>query len=164
MSRSIKCFIDTYSWSKLIHLKGNGWASILDTILDNNSIFLTHEVKKEIEYRQPENLHYLQKMTLLPKINIDFNKYELLGFDRADASLITYSETNNIPVVTEDHPMLGLGIVDQLDFIQLADLFFLLNRLDQLTRNEFHKLVRKLRSMKNITKHKQKILLKELNQ
>lgn len=164
MNRSLICLIDTYSWSKLIHLKENGWTSILDIIIENNSIFLTHEVKKEIEYRQPESLHYLQKMTLLPLIEIDFHKFERLGFDKADASLITYSEQNNIPVVTEDHPMLALGIVDQLDFIQLVDLFFIMNQLDQITKNEFHKLVRKLRSMRNITIHKQKKLLKGLNQ
>jgi len=162
MKKFLKCFIDTYSWSKLIHLKENGWANILDIILDNNSIYLTHEVKKELEYRHPKNLDYIQRMTLLPIIDVDFHKYNLAGFDAADASLISYSKLNNIPVVTEDHPMLALGVVDQLDFIQLADLFFILNRLHQFSNNKFHKLIRKLRSMKNITKKKQKRLLKKL--
>ncbi len=162
MHNPLKIIIDTFSWTKLFKLENNGWEKLVDIILDNISVLLTHEIKQELEYRHPNKTHYLKRTTLLPIIDIDFQYFEINGFDKADASIIKHCEKSNIPAVTEDHPMLTLGTVDKMDFIQLADFLYILNELDLITNNEFHKLLRILREMRNITKNKHKKLLKKI--
>ncbi len=154
----LQCILDTYSWTKLLRLEKLGWTKLIEDILVNNSILMTHEVKKELLHWYPRIQDKLDRTTLLPVIDIDYEKYLEQNFDPADASLIEYNTLEQYLVVTEDHPMLALSTVDKRDFIQLADLFYLLNQINQLSNNDLHKLIRMLREMKNITLRKQKQL------
>ena len=152
--------MDTYSWTKLLILEKLGWSELIEDILINNSILMTHEVKKELLHWYPTKQNIFDKATLLPAINIDYKKYFEQNFDPADASLIEYNILEQYLVVTEDHPMLALSTLNKRDYIQLADLFYLLNQNAQISNNDLHKLIRKLRQMKNITLRKQKQLKK----
>lgn len=156
--KKLQCILDTYSWTKLLKLEKLGWTKLINNILNNNTILLTHEVKKELQHWYPMRQNMLDRTTLLPIINIDYEEYHKQNFDPADASLIEYNIREQFLVVTEDHPMLALSTVNNLDFIQLADLFYLLNQVNQISNNDFHKLIRILREMKNITLRKQKQL------
>ncbi len=161
LPKKFNCFIDTFSWKKLdILAEKYGDKFIKDIILTNN-IYITHEVMEELIYRNFSFIsrnNILEYVTILPKIDIDYNTYQQDGFDAADASLIEYSNKEKIPVVTEDHPMLAIAVVNRYDFMQLVDFFVILNSLGQITNNKFQNIIRILRKMKNITKRKAKKL------
>lgn len=164
MSYELKCLVDTFSWSKLFRLRESGWEILLETILKETTIMITHEVKKEIEYRAPSHKDILEKVTILPKIDIDYPHYERMGFDPADASLFEYQAHKNLLIISEDHPMLALGSVNKTDIIQLADFFSILNSVGILSNNDLHKLLVILRDMKNISKRKFKYIKDKLKE
>ena len=113
----IQCILDTYSWTKLLKLEKSGWSKLIENILINNSILLTHEVKKELLHWYPTKENMFDRTTLLPLISIDYDTYLKQDFDPADASLIEYNLREQFLVVTEDHPMLALSTVNNRDFI-----------------------------------------------
>ncbi|OLS22117.1 MAG: hypothetical protein HeimC3_32590 [Candidatus Heimdallarchaeota archaeon LC_3] len=154
--------IDTFSWYKIIHLHSNGWNVLLEEILNITSIFITYEVQKELNYRFPGHEEIFTLVTILPKLDEQFKTFTLKDFDEADASLLSFSHKEGFIIITEDHPMLNEGITDKKNIIQLADFFAQLYIDNFLTRREFHKLIRSLKKMKNISKRKEKDLIKLL--
>jgi hypothetical protein len=151
--------IDTYSWYKIVHLYSNGWNVLLKEILDISSIFITYEVQKELNYRFPNHQEIFKHVAILPKFEDQFRSFLLKNFDEADASLLSFSHKEGFVIVTEDHPMLNEGITDKKNIIQLADFFTQLFRDGFLERSEFHKLIKLLKKMKNISKKKERILI-----
>lgn len=150
--------IDTFSWYKLITLYEEPWRPLITEIIKTGDFFITHEVKKELEYRFSNYNDLIELVTIFPRLKIDFHWYDQKGFDPADASLIEYCKKGYI-IITEDQPMLAEGITEKQNIIQLADYFGLLLLLHFLSKKEYFHLIKKLRDMKNITKKKEKNLL-----
>lgn len=151
--------IDTYSWHKLFKLRKEGWIDLIDEILEKSAIFITHEVKKELEYWFPGEKNIFKWFTILPIRNVQFSHFILKGFDPADASLLEYALLEGYQIITEDHPMLMEGVTLRQNIIQLADFFGILTKLGFITKKELYQLVKMLRKMKNITKKKESELL-----
>ncbi|MCH8907385.1 MAG: hypothetical protein IH840_09880 [Candidatus Heimdallarchaeota archaeon] len=153
--------IDTFSWYKIIRFSETGILSLNSLLLDSD-IFVTREVKKEFEYRFPEYGGILDRVIILPQSDSDFQSYHEFGLDDADASLLEISAKKKYLIVTEDHPMIAEGTKRGLNIIQLGDYlgYLVLNQV--ITHNNFFKLVRRLRSMRNITKKKERELLQIL--
>ena len=153
--------IDTFSWYKIIRFSETGILSLNSFLLDSD-IFVTHEVKKEFEYRFPKYVGILDRVIILPQSDSDFLSYREFGLDDADASLLEISAKKKYMIVTEDHPMIAEGTKRGLNIIQLGDYlgYLVLNQV--ITHNNFFKLVRRLRSMRNITKKKERDLLQIL--
>lgn len=103
-------------------------------------------------------------MGILPALDINYQLYDRQGFDKADASLIEYAERREAIVVTEDHPMLALGYLENLDFIQTIDFFHILWRRGTITQNQMNKLLRIFRDLRNITKKKERSIKRDLRE
>ncbi|MCY3412047.1 MAG: hypothetical protein INQ03_10490 [Candidatus Heimdallarchaeota archaeon] len=163
MQANVDFLIDTFSWGKISKLSKEGWRSTMLNIFANTNIFITHEVIKEISHFKTDDQEFLERVTILPRIDIDYQSYNTINFDDADASLIVYHLRKKFIVITEDHPMLALSRVNNLDFIQLGDFFSICNRWDLLSYNDIIKLIRALRKMRNITKYKEKKMKERIN-
>ncbi len=150
--------IDTFSWYKLIYLYNNDWKNLIEELLKKGDFFITHEVKKELEYRFPNYNFLLEYITILPKLKGPFLKYLERGFDEADSSLLAYAEEKKSAIITEDHPMIAEGITEKQNIFQLAHYFGILMKVGFITPNEFYKLMKLLRKMRNISKKKGKEL------
>jgi len=140
-------------------LRAEGWKDLIDEILEKSNIFITHEVKKELEYRFPEEKEIIDLLTILPARNVDFKSLLSKGFDPADASLLEYMLIDGYRIITEDHPMLMEGVTSKRNILQLADFFGILMKLGFISRRELYHLVKRMRKMKNITKKKELELL-----
>lgn len=152
--------IDTFSWFKIFNLFNSGWKIILTEIIENLPIFITHEVKKEFMYRFKDNMYILEKLTILPTLNNNFQYYLSKGFDPADASLLEYSHNKENLIVTEDHLMLEEGVTNRNNILHLGEFFGILFLNNHITRKELYHLIKTLRKIKNITIKKEKELLK----
>ncbi|OLS19223.1 MAG: hypothetical protein HeimC3_46540 [Candidatus Heimdallarchaeota archaeon LC_3] len=152
--------IDTFSWFKLIELFSLDWKNLIYEIISKNPIFITHDVKEELDYRFSDETDLFKFISVFPRLNISFQKYLDKGFDNADASLLEYAEIKDYFVITEDHSMLQEGITSRIDIIQLAEFFSVLLTRDIITKKEYYHLIKFLRKMKNITKKKEKGLLR----
>ncbi len=151
--------IDTYQWHKLFILRKEGWEDLINEILEKSDIFITHEIRKELEYRFPSEINVFEWLKILPIRNIKFSQFISKGFDLADASLLEYALIDGYKIITEDHPMLMEGVTLKQNILQLADFFGILMKLGFITKKELYHLIKILRKMKNITKKKESELL-----
>jgi predicted nuclease of predicted toxin-antitoxin system len=161
---SYEFIFDTYSWTKIFKLSSKGWKQIFIDIIQRNKILITREVIEEIDYRSDSLDEFFSYLHILPKIKYDHEKYKSLGFDLADASLIEYNKQNNFLIVTEDHPMIAYAATDKVNFLQLIDFFVICYKMNQLTKNQLHKLNKELRKLKNTTVKKSNEVSKILNE
>ncbi len=151
--------IDTFSWSKLLLLRDEGWEDLIHEILRKGTFFITHEVRKELEYRFPYEKKIFEYVTILPTLDIEFQNYLIRGYDSADASLLEYASKKGYRIITEDVLMLMDCVVEKQNVIQLADFFGTLLKQGFISSRELYQLIKKLRKMKNITKRKEKELM-----
>ncbi len=153
--------IDTCSWLKLNHLAQKGWHDLLSEILSMGNVFITQEVRKELDFHLHEPELALEQVFIFPTKNVHIQKYIADGFDPADASLLEYSEEEEHTIITEDGAVLAENVTDRNNIIQLVDFFIYLAGLEILTKRELYHLVRYLRKVKNITQKKEQRILNE---
>ena len=65
----IQCILDTYSWTKLLKLEESGWSKLIENILINNSILLTHEVKRDLLHWYPTKENMFDRTTVYLKLH-----------------------------------------------------------------------------------------------
>jgi hypothetical protein len=147
--------MDTFSWNKVILLRHSNWQKIIDEILGKIEIFITVEGKKEFEYRFPDELSLLDKITIFPVLNTDkFIEYSK-KYDSTDASLLEYSEIKGYRIITEDRPLLEEGVTSKKNVIQLLDFFYELYVKDNFfTKREIRDLIDLFRQWKNVKEKK----------
>lgn len=146
--------IDTYVWNKIIRLQNTEWKELVTNILQEGDFFVTHEVKEEFLHFHPNHSHLLRFVTIVPTLNDRLQYYIELGFDSADASLLEYSELKGYQIMTEDHPMLSLGVFSRKDIFQMSDFFGFLYESGFIASKELYKLTKLLRKWRNITRKK----------
>ena len=151
--------VDTFSWGKLILLKKEKWNDLISEIILKSDFFITHEVKKEFEHFFPDEIDLLNFVTVLAKMEIDYNASFIKGFDEADASLLEYSKSGDFMLITEDHLMINENISGGNQIIQLVDFFGILFEQEFISGKELYHLTKRLRKMTNITKKKEKEIL-----
>lgn len=149
--------IDTFSWNKLLMLYHSEWKNTIDEIINKTEIFITVEGKIEFEYRFPDDLNLLNRITIYPVLNTDiFAKYNKI-YDLTDASLLEYSENKGYRIITEDRPLLQEGITEKKNIIQLIDFFYELYLKDNFfSKKEIITLIDFFRNWKNIKDKKAK--------
>ncbi len=156
--------IDTCSWSKIILLINQGWKELIEECLENIQFFITRPVERELLYFYPDYTNLWGKGAILPKLNRNIEYYLNKGFDEADASLLEYAEMSQYQLITEDGGMLAENIVGESRIIQLSDFFQRLEELDLINRTEYYHLIRWMGKNQNITKRKEKFLLRALKE
>lgn len=149
--------IDTFAWFKLITLYNDKWKELMLKFLTEYEVFITNEIKKEYQYRFPKYEHLLEKITIHPRRKSN-TTYDTKIFDKADITLLEYTELDNYVIITEDFAMLGQGITKKRNIIQFGDLIALLYKEGFVNSKDFYQIIKKLREMKNITKNKEKEL------
>ena len=159
--QKISAIIDTFSWKKLGILENK--VNTLDMLYNSLNVCVTHEILKEIKHFRLLSCDITRTHILPTKINRMYQDSRSLGFDEAEASLISnIVETEEFFGVTEDRPLLSLGIRYGANIIQLIDLFQFLTAQNVITKNIFYKITKELRSLKNISKKKEKFVKKWL--
>lgn len=166
----MKFGIDTCTWLKIVNLE-HLETQILDVLLSNFQIFVTHDVLSECLHFLPEEKTLFEQVEVLPRINRFFQDYEELGFDSADASLLEYADMNNFRageqkyvIITEDPEMLRLNVTGAMRIIKFVDFLVLLQSSGYLKRKVCQELVLKLYLSRNITKRKKKTALQRLQE
>jgi hypothetical protein len=154
--------IDTLSLGKIFYLLETPWKPLIEEIIRKIDIFITSEVKKELLHRYKKFFPYIQQFKIFPTRNISLQSYLDKEFDSADASLLEYSELLGHIIITEDNEMLLEGISDKNNIIQLVDFLFKLHVEKFITKREMYHLIKYLRKTRNITKRKEKKLLKQV--
>ena len=161
----MKIFIDTYSWAKIDILVNTSFID-LKFLYQNFELCTTHEVLKEIQYREIKSCQ-IHKLHIYPiKNKRIYEDVIIQQFDKADASLLSCgSRKGDSIIVSEDKPLLELGKSYRMEIIQLIDFFRILTKLNIFTKNKLFKINRKLRNLRNISKNKEnevKIFLQQL--
>jgi len=149
--------IDTCSWFKIHMLERELNISIVSTLLNRFKLFFTHELLTEFRKFFPNYLWIVEYCAVLPKRNIVFSSFLKEGFDEADASLLEYASEKEYFVVSEDPKMLRyvrLGF----QLLQLADLIAVLYKKKFLSKQVTKRIIKFLRTKRNITKKKHKDL------
>lgn len=158
----MKLMIDTCSWFKLERLSRLG-------LFDANNLYkwaeiqITHDVEKELDYWQC-SVWKKERTQILPVKNEKiFNEAILLGYDIADASILSNgSKDPDFFIVSEDRAMIKYLRLYRFSSIQIIDLFRILTRLNFISRTELYRLAKYLRINRNITKRKLKSIKKWL--
>nr|MDO8043730.1 hypothetical protein [Candidatus Baldrarchaeota archaeon] len=99
----------------------------------------------------------VEHCAVLPKRNVVFSSFLKEGFDEADASLLECASEKEYFVVSEDPKMLRyvrLGF----QLLQLADLIAVLYKKKFLSKQVTKRIIKFLRTKRNITKKKYKDL------
>ena len=122
-------------------------------------LFVTHEVENEIKYHYQGYQLYLNCFKILPSLNMSSRLYSERGFDKADISLLEYSELDDYIIVTEDEGMLSECLSEENNIIQLIDFLELLHRHSFLKRREIYHIAKYFRKIRNITERKEKKIL-----
>jgi hypothetical protein len=143
--------IDTFSWTKIFSLVDDSWKEIMYEWLNSIDFFITKEVEIELKHFHNTRDPIWERGAVLSNINVKFQYFEKLGFDRADISLLEYSEKPDYIICTEDRPMLLLNVYNKNNIIQLIDLFKMSYINGFFTKKEFIALVKWFREFKNIT-------------
>ena len=148
--------IDTYSLQKLFLLRQMiEWKHIIEELIEQVDFFITVEGKKEFEYRFPEDLDVLNKITILPILNEHYLEYIKRQFDPTDASLLEYADLRDYRLITEDRLMLAEGITLKKNIVCLIDFFKeLADGYAFFSKKELYHLVKIFRKWKNISKKK----------
>jgi len=153
---------DTISLGKIFDLLKTQWKTLLDELLGVLDIFITIEVRKELLHKYEDQLAFIESIKILPIRNISFQEYSTRGFDDADASLLEYSELDDIVIITEDNEMLLEGISEKNNIIQLIDLFLELFTKNLINSKEMYHLIKYFRKKRSITARKEKNALDEI--
>jgi len=159
--QKISVIIDTFSWKKLGIIEKQ--ENILNSLYDAVNVCITHEILKEIKHFQLTTCDSSRVHILPTKQNRIYQDSKTLGFDEADASLISnIIKTEEYIGVTEDQPLLSYGTKNGFNIMQLLDLFQFLTAHNKLTKNSLYNITKELRNLKNITKKKEKDMKKWL--
>ena len=152
----MKIFIDTYSWAKIDVLVDASYVD-LNYFYQKFEICITHDVLKEIRYREIKSCQ-IQNLHVYPIKNKRIYEDAIIQrFDEADASLLSNgSRKGDTIIITEDKPLLELGKSYRIEIIQLIDFFRILTKLNLFTKNTLFKINRELRKLRNISKNKEK--------
>jgi rRNA-processing protein FCF1 len=165
----MKFGIDTCTWLKIFHLKAIT-DQLLEVLLANFQIFITHDVLNECLHFLPNKKAVFEQIEVLPRIGQAFQEYKELGFDDADASLLEYADRNifgnkldtQYIIITEDPEMLQLNIAGTNRIIQFVDIIVLLYSSGYIEKRLSQELVQDLFSKRNITKRKKQRALQEI--
>ncbi|MBN2156212.1 MAG: hypothetical protein JW776_09225 [Candidatus Lokiarchaeota archaeon] len=159
--QKISIIVDTFSWKKLGILENK--LKILDSLYNSVNVCITHEILKEINHFQLSSCDIARTQILPTQINRMYQDSTSLGFDEADASLISnLDRTKEFLGVSEDRPLLSLGTRYGAKIIQLIDLCQFLTAQNILTKNDLYTITKELRYLKNISKKKEKYMKKWL--
>ncbi|MCF2141069.1 MAG: hypothetical protein K9W44_13505 [Candidatus Lokiarchaeota archaeon] len=152
----MKIFIDTFSWAKIDLLISESLFDF-DPIYDTFEVCITHFVSEELNHRGLSSC-ISSKLSILPVKNKRIYEDAISqGFDKADASILSYGTKNDdVAIVTEDRPLLLLGMSYKFAIMQLIDFCRLLNAMELITKRELYRINQKLRILENITKKKEK--------
>jgi rRNA-processing protein FCF1 len=152
----MKFFVDTFSWKKIDILKELSLID-MDRAYDSLKICITHPVLTEISHFNLKSC-ILEKTQILPhQDNKLYRDALILGFDEADASLISCSnDEEEVYIVSEDRPLLTFGRSFGIKMVQLVDFMQVLTTLKVISKNNLYQINRKLREVKNISKRKEK--------
>ncbi len=136
-------------------------ANILDTLYDSVKVCITHEILKEIKHFRLTSCDITRTHILPAKLNRIYQDSISLGFDEADASLLSnVVKTENNYGITEDQPLILLGTRYGANIMQLIDLFQFLTSQEKITKNTLYKMTQELRNLRNISKKKEKYMKK----
>ncbi|MHA1651027.1 MAG: hypothetical protein ACTSYB_12600 [Candidatus Helarchaeota archaeon] len=152
--------IDTCTWFKLDLLTEENLFNS-ENLYELAEIEITHQVLKELEHFGSSS--FQKERTKINPIRNQkiFNDVLELGFDEADASILSFgSKTKNFILVSEDNALLEYARVHGYFAIQLIDLFRLFTQKKIIKPRKLYHLTKKLRELKNITKKKEKEILK----
>ncbi len=152
--------IDTCTWLKLDVLKAD---NIFDAkqLYDWAEIIVTHHVLKELEYYDCKS--FQKEMTkIIPIENMDiFQDLIKSDFDDADASILSLGKKSpKISIISEDGALLEYTRVHHFYAIQLIDFFRSLAEMNLIENRQLYHLTQTLRQLKNITKKKERRILK----
>ncbi|HME53543.1 MAG TPA: hypothetical protein VKM55_15060 [Candidatus Lokiarchaeia archaeon] len=152
----MKLFIDTGTWLKLDVLSDL-------TLFEPNSlydwadIFTTHQVDEELRHFNNRSINRSLTGILPVKNKKIYDEAVAVGFDLADASIISHGETDNpdVLIISEDRPLLKYAKMYRFYIIQLIDLFQVLAKQEHVSYNELYGLTREMQRLRNITRKKQ---------
>ena len=153
-------FLDTCTWLKLEILER-------EELFKNSKLFnfgslaITYEIKEELEYFSISSLD-LRTLIVYPIKNKILYKQALeLGFDEADASLLSNGkiEEEELYLISEDRGVISFGQFHKMNIMQLADFFMVLTASNHLTKRNCYHLIKFLRKQRNITHKKEQNIL-----
>ncbi len=153
--------IDTCSWLKLDLISTSGWTDLVETILREFEVFITHEIAEELRNFLPRREEWIKRVTIRSINREEYQSFVGEIFDPADASLLSFHTENNVIIITEDPAMLAEGVTRQQNIIQLVDLIFLLYRDEMINKRDLQKLIAFFRKKRNITRRKESTLKKK---
>jgi predicted nucleic acid-binding protein len=153
--------IDTGTWLKLDVLKADNMFDA-EQLYNWAEIIVTHHVLKELEYYNCKSFQK-EKTKITPIENITiFQDLIKSNFDEADASILSLGKKSpKISIISEDGALLEYARVHHFYAIQLIDLFRSLTEINLITNRLLYHLTKTLRQLKNITKKKEKRILKQ---
>jgi rRNA-processing protein FCF1 len=111
----------------------------MDRAYDSLKICITHPVLTEINHFKLKSC-ILEKTQILPhKDNKLYREALILGFDEADASLISCSnDEDEVYIVSEDRPLLAFGKSFGIKMVQLIDFMQVLTTLNVISKNTLY--------------------------
>ncbi|NHI93718.1 MAG: hypothetical protein EAX96_14625 [Candidatus Lokiarchaeota archaeon] len=132
-----------------------------DLLYDWIKIEISHQVLKELEYFNCKSC-VKEKTSIVPiKDEKTYKQAIKLNFDEADASIISKGKQDlDSIIVSEDGLLLEYARIKNLTAIQLIDLFLILMQKKLINSTQLYLLTKFLRHLKNITKKKEKAILK----
>ena len=140
--------LDTCSWLKIQMIK-DGLNLDLRDILKKLDIVLTHELNEELNYHLVEFIN-TKEFPVFPIQTEKRNRYEKLGFDLADASIICYAKERNCIIITEDGALLSFLLNLGVKTVQVSEFLLSLVHLNKLDKRTVFNLIKFLRERKNI--------------
>ena len=150
----MKFLIDTFSWKKFDLLSEENLFKV-SNLYNWAEIFITHEVKTEIEHFELKSCNFKATIILPIKNYTIFQDAKSLEFDQADAEILSNGNLyGDLCIISEDKPLLKFAIAYSLNAIQVIDLFQVFNNLELLENRELFQINRFLREKKNITERK----------
>lgn len=137
------------------------WAELLHEFLLAIPFFITTDVEKELKHFHPNSESVWRSGAYFPRRGKTFDLYDRSVFDAADVSLLEYAESSEHMIITEDGPMLAENVTSRNNIMQLVDLFRRYYETEFFTSREYYNLIKWFRGNSNITKKKEKFLLKK---
>ncbi len=154
VSVNMKFLIDTFSWKKFDLLSKTDLFKV-SNLYNWAEIYITHEVKTEIEHFKLKSCNFRATNILPIKNHKIFQDAKSLKFDQADAEILSNGNLDeDMCIISEDKPLLKFAIVYSINAIQVIDLFQVFNKLALLKNRELFQINRFLREKKNITMKK----------
>ncbi len=152
--------IDTCTWLKLDLLNENQ-AFNPNYLYEWIEIEITHQILKELEYYNC-NSFQKEKTKIIPIENEKIYQNALtVNFDDADASLLSCGKKSSISIiVSEDGLLLEYARIHNYFALQLIDLLQILTTKRFIAPRNLYHLTKLLRELDNITKKKEKEILK----